>query len=158
MSYRERAFPFEYVSGAVKLPPFGFDAIHGVICVVNAGESDEGVRALGFRGIQGNGSDQIFDSDVTVSPQGPPADGDVAAGGIWRYTWEPPEDDLYFVRIRTTSSNLIPSLDIVGRDPDGYGLGETVTRYRPDDFAFFRRRVRLLPGVSFDDDITSTRR
>src|SRR5688500_2336836 len=113
----QRAFPFEYFSGPIPLHPPGYTNIYAVLEVANVGDSDEVVRALGFRR-SSSGSEQVFDSDVVSDPQSGQVGGDVPARAAWRYVWFPDSQDdrQHWVQINTTSANLVPCLEVVGND------------------------------------------
>ena len=155
-------FPLEYVTGALRLPPF--DAWEGGevqiwISVVNNGGADGVVRAFGFRRSQTQsfeGSDagvRVFDSDVDtpkISRTHLPVSGVVPPRKHWLFTWiVGPGSDHYWFKIAATSTSVVPGLEfvrVISQD-DGENLIQVFARYLPDDFALFHRRTRLVPGV-----------
>jgi hypothetical protein len=154
-------FPLEYVTGALRLPPF--DSWEGGevqiwISVVNNGGTDGVTRAFGFRRSHTQsfaGSDPgvpVFDSAVDVpmiSTTHLPVSGVVPAREHWLFTWiVGPGSDHYWFKIATTSTSLVPGLEFVRViSQDGEDLVQVFARYLPDDFALFHRRARLVPGV-----------
>lgn len=92
----------------------------------------------------------VFDSDVDIGPEFGPGTNRVNPHAQWLWPvaftgGDRTPTDPYWFSIRTTSPNLVPSIEFVEQ---GKGEEEQVfARCAPGDFALFHRKVRLLPGV-----------
>jgi hypothetical protein len=133
------AFRFEHVSGPVRIGPDTNEIVGGV---VNRGESEEVVRALVF---VGGGATEIlvFDS-LNASPLQGLGDGTVRPGDSWGpFTAQTDSSGSYWAVFRTTSKNLVPSLEF--RHFEGEPRHVTTYLYvQPGDFAVFS--LPIAPG------------
>jgi hypothetical protein len=131
------AFRFEYVSGVVPIPTFE-DGQYVMVYIVNCGEHE------------GIGRAYIYETKVMKNDSG---NNVVAGGDVFSAGWAPTtktDNGLYWVRILTTSADLVPSAFIGSGD-----LGSDATAkptidvyYAPGDFAVFPLHVRpVLPVV-----------
>jgi hypothetical protein len=149
-----RDFPLEYVVGALGVPRGRITSM-----VTNVGDAVGTVRVLIFRRWGYIRSDLAWDSDVEISPELGPPTPDVPAGAVWRYSQQVWDPDEYWLRIQVTSSKLVPSAQFDRlEEQNGFRREVPFAFYAPGDFAVFRRRVRLLPGVeaTADDDLVLT--
>jgi hypothetical protein len=154
-------FPLEYVSGAIQLPPprqvdltLRGESVDLWVSVVNVGEAPRATRTRVFRRAGTLPSVQVLDSAVNLDPQDPPTEA-VGPRAVWfwqtNFDFTDPHTpaSFYWFSIRTTSSDLVPSIELARTVLFEDETEERSVFYRcaPSEFALFHRRVRLFPGV-----------
>jgi hypothetical protein len=115
--------------------------------MLNIGDAPAFTRAFGYRSAAGDAphegtspSQQMFDS----------GDAEVGANAqrlsIWEVVFLDQPIGQYWVKILSTSPNLVPSIEFWSDDPvDDTHVGTIFLRYLPGDFAVFHHRIRYVP-------------
>lgn len=146
MATPDSLFPLEYVTGPIQLPPFDASVtlVEVWMSVLNVGDEPAACQILGFVAGEGDQphegvtpSQQRFDSGAA----------EVAPNAQRLVQWVAPvEEGWAWVKVLSTSPNLVPSIEFVEFKPqDDPGPGDVMLRYLPSDFALFHHRVRYLP-------------
>ena len=155
MTSVDSSFPIEYVTGPVQLPPWDASVtlVEVWISVLNVGEQPAATRALGYRSASAPSSPSPQDGTVPSVQLFDDGAAEVAPNAqrlaSW-VAWDTGSDEVgqFWVKILTSSPNLVPSVEFVEfRPQDDPGPGDVMCRYLPNDFAVFNHRVRVVVPV-----------
>lgn len=143
------SYSHEYVSGVMTLPPFGDPSrlFMPVVCVVNIGGTVAHTRTLVYRATS-EAYDPVLDS---ANPQAygivVPELVDPGACWMWGIQDWPFDHGNFWFSIRTTSPDLVPSIEFQEIEPSSNLFKTTELHYSPNDFALFHHKIRVLPPV-----------
>jgi hypothetical protein len=156
-------FQLEYVTGVMSLAPVGDPTRFVVpsVSVTNAGPTAAHTRTLVYRATAHDQSHEGFnlalDSATDNASYGEPITDLVRPGTTWSWTIDDwtgvvGAHGRFWFSIRTTSPNLVPSIEFIEADTSASDEPEHLTqtmnlRYMPGDFAVFHHRIRYLAPV-----------
>ena len=154
MTSVDSSFPIEYVTGPVQLPPWdaSVNLVEVWISVLNVGEQPAATRALGYRSASAPSSPSPQDGTVPSVLRFDDGTAEVAPNAqrltAW-VAWYTGSEEVgqFWVKILTSSPNLVPSVEFVKFKQGVPGPGDVMCRYLPNDFAVFHHRVRVVGPV-----------